>query len=187
MLPHNPATRRGLTLLACSLVLMLVACERTDTRTDTTPADVPVPVSQTTFADHDHDDDHILYRPAEIEWRNGPVSLEAGAEFAVLEGNPSEPGIFTMRIKMPDGFYIAPHFHPQYERVTVVSGAFLLGSGEMLDPDATMRLDPGSYTSMPPGMRHFAFADGETVIQLTSEGPWEITYVDEDDDPRLRN
>jgi quercetin dioxygenase-like cupin family protein len=183
MLPPNPPAIRGLTILVSVLILVFAACDRSDPM----QVDLGPPVSQTALGDHNDHDDHILYRPAEIEWRTGPGSLEAGAEFAVLEGNPSEPGVFTMRIKMPDGFHIAPHFHPQYERVTVLSGAFLLGSGETLDRDATMRLDSGSYTSMPPGMRHFAFADGETVIQLTSEGPWEITYVDENDDPRLRD
>jgi quercetin dioxygenase-like cupin family protein len=70
--------------------------------------------------------------------------------------------------------------------VTVISGTFLLGAGEVLDRYATQRLEPGSYTSMPPGMRHYAVADGETVIQLTSVGPWLINYVNPDDDPRLR-
>jgi hypothetical protein len=38
--------------------------------------------------------------------------------------------------------------------------------------------------AMPPGMQHFAFAEGETVIQLTSIGPWEIHYINPEDDPR---
>lgn len=132
-------------------------------------------------------DQHLTYRVADVEWRDGPGSFEPGSEFAVLEGNPGEAGVFTMRIRMPDGFRIAPHWHPNVERVTVVSGTFHLGSGETLDPDATTPLGPGSYTSMPPGMRHYAIAEGETVIQLTSVGPWIINYVDPDDDPRSRD
>ena len=132
-------------------------------------------------------DHHLLHRAADIEWKAGPGSLEPGAEFAVLEGNPAEPGIFTMRIRMPDGFRIAPHWHPKPERVTVISGTFLLGAGEVLDAEDTTPLGPGSYTSLPPGMRHFAIARGETVIQLTSVGPWEITYVRSQDDPRGRD
>lgn len=129
-------------------------------------------------------DEHVLFSAAEIEWRDGPGSMEPGAQFAVLEGDPSAPGVFTMRIRMPDGFRIAPHYHPKPERVTVVSGTFRLGSGDVLDPANTTAMEPGSYTSMPPGMRHFAIAEGETVIQLTSTGPWEITYVNPEDDPR---
>lgn len=130
-------------------------------------------------------DRHLLYTPGEVEWQDTPPSLEDGAEVAVLEGDPSEAGVFTMRIKMPDGFHISPHWHPNVERVTVVSGTFLLGSGEELDEEATEALEAGSYTSMPPEMTHYAIAEGETVIQLTSVGPWVINYVNDDDDPRL--
>ena len=140
--------------------------------------------------DHTTDDGpehHLTYAPGTIDWQLAPPSLEAGAEVAVLEGNPGEPSVFTMRIKMPDGFHISPHWHPNPERVTVISGTFLLGSGDELDREATEPLEAGSYTAMPPGMRHYAIAQGETVIQLTSTGPWEINYVNEADDPRLRN
>ncbi len=129
---------------------------------------------------------HLLYRPGEIQWQDAPASLEPGAQIAVLEGNPGEPGVFTMRIRMPDGYFIAPHWHPNVERVTVISGTFLLGSGEVLNRQATERLAPGSYTSLPPGTRHYAIAEGETVIQLTSVGPWVLNYVNPADDPRRR-
>lgn len=132
-------------------------------------------------------DHHLIYTTDEIDWQPGPASVEEGIEVAVLEGNPSESGVFTLRLKIPDGGFIAPHWHPNVERVTVISGDFLLGSGETLDRSATQRLGPGSYTSMPPEMTHFAIADGETVIQLTSVGPWVINYVNPlEDDPRER-
>jgi quercetin dioxygenase-like cupin family protein len=130
---------------------------------------------------------HLIYAPDAIAWQDGPGSLEPGAQFAVLEGSPGEAGVFTLRIKMPDGYFISPHSHPGVERVTVISGVFNLGSGEELNPNATVALEAGSYTSMPPGMRHYAIAEGETVIQLTSVGPWELNYVNEEDDPRLRD
>jgi quercetin dioxygenase-like cupin family protein len=128
--------------------------------------------------------EHLLYGVADVQWQDGPASFEAGSMVAILEGDPGAPGVFTMRIKMPDGFRIAPHWHPNVERVTVLSGTFRLGSGDVLDPNATTAMGPGSYTSMPPGMRHYAIAEGETVIQLTSVGPWVIHYVNPDDDPR---
>jgi hypothetical protein len=73
------------------------------------------------------------------------------------------------------------------ERVTVLSGNFLLGKGENMNKANTERLEAGSYTSMPPGMVHFVFIEGETVVQISTVGPWEINYVNpEEDDPRLR-
>jgi quercetin dioxygenase-like cupin family protein len=136
----------------------------------------------------DHGPEHHLIFPAgTVEWQDGPGSLARGAQFAVLEGNPAEPGFFTMRLRLPGGFVIAPHTHPGVERVTVLSGAFHLGTGEAVDRGNAQRLSPGSYFSLPPGMVHFAIAEGETVIQLSSIGPWQITYVNPADDPRRRD
>lgn len=131
--------------------------------------------------------EELTYRAGDVDWRDGPGSLEPGAQFAVLEGDPSAEGVFTLRIRMPDGYRISPHWHPNVERVTVLTGTFRLGHGDDFDAAATTPLDAGSYTSMPPGMRHFAITEGETVIQLTSVGPWIINYVDPDDDPRRRD
>jgi quercetin dioxygenase-like cupin family protein len=131
-------------------------------------------------------EEHLMYRPDDIDWQDAPASLEVGAQVAVLEGNPAETGVFTMRIRMPDGYHISPHWHPNVERVTVVSGVFRLGSGEELDREGTEPLEAGSYTSLPPETTHYAVAEGETVIQLTSVGPWVINYVHPEDDPRTR-
>jgi quercetin dioxygenase-like cupin family protein len=129
--------------------------------------------------------EHILHHADAIEWAAGPPSLPADAAFVVLEGDPAEEGIFTMRLRLPDGYVIPPHTHPQVERVTVLSGTFLLGMDDSADPDATVRLPEGSYTSMPPGMVHYAIAEGQTTVQLTGVGPWEIHYINPEDDPRL--
>lgn len=144
-------------------------------------------LAQVSMRDMDKGPKHhiILTATDEKNWQRSPV-LEPEIKVAVLEGNPSEPGVFTLRIKIPDGGYISPHWHPNVERVTVLSGRFLLGSGEKMDKSKVKTLDPGSYTSMPPGMRHFAIAEGETIVQLTSVGPWEINYINPQDDPRNR-
>lgn len=131
-------------------------------------------------------DHHIQYAADRVPWRAGPPSLEPGIQMAMLEGDPAGNGLFTMRLKAPDGYRIAPHVHPNYERITVISGTFHLGEGERFDRAAAKPLGAGSYTTMPPGMRHFAFAEGETVIQITTIGPWEIKYINPNDDPRNR-
>ena len=122
--------------------------------------------------------------PAEIKWKDGPASLPAGAKFAVLEGDPAKEGFFTMRLWLPDGFKIAPHWHPKVEHVTVISGTFNLGMGEKFDQANSREMPAGSFGYWAAGMRHFAWAKGETVIQLHGIGPWMITYVNASDDPR---
>jgi quercetin dioxygenase-like cupin family protein len=125
--------------------------------------------------------------PEQLTWQDGPPSLPAGAQFVVVEGDPSKADYFAMRLRLPDGYRIPPHWHPVHERVTVISGVFHLGRGETFDATRTEPLEAGSYFTMPPKSRHFAHADGETVIQLNSIGPWEIHYVDPTDDPRRRH
>jgi hypothetical protein len=65
----------------------------------------------------------------------------------------------------------------------VISGRFAIGSGEKFDREAKP-LPPGSFVHLPAGMPHFAWADGETIVQINGVGPFDIKYVDPKDDPR---
>ncbi|MBV9928547.1 MAG: cupin domain-containing protein [Acidobacteria bacterium] len=127
-----------------------------------------------------------LFRPAEVKWEQGPASLQKGARMVVLEGDPSREGMFTMRLWLPDGFVVAPHWHTQVEHVTVISGVLNFGMGEKFDRGATRAMPAGSFGYWPVGMRHFAWTKGETVLQLHGRGPWTITYVNPADDPRVK-
>ena len=126
----------------------------------------------------------VLYPAADVQWKAGPPSLPAGAKFAVLEGDPTKEGAFTMRLWLPDGFKVPPHWHTKVEHVTVISGTFNIGMGEKFDQAATRPMAAGTFGFWPPEMRHFAWAKGETVLQLHGTGPWTITYVNPSDDPR---
>jgi quercetin dioxygenase-like cupin family protein len=131
---------------------------------------------------------HAIHTPDKLPWKDGPPSLPPGAQFVVLEGDLTAKGeYFAFRLSLPDKYEIPPHWHPVFERVTVLSGTFHLGQGEKVDPKATRALPAGSYFTMPPKMAHFARAEGATIVQLTSIGPWEIQYVNPKDDPRKRN
>jgi quercetin dioxygenase-like cupin family protein len=122
--------------------------------------------------------------PEEIKWLPGPPSLPAGAHFTVLEGDPAKEGAFTMRVRLPDGYKIPPHTHPKVEHVTVISGTFNLGMGAKFDQAASRAMPTGTFGHWPAGMKHFAWAKGETVVQLHGIGPWSIDYLDPADDPR---
>ena len=125
-----------------------------------------------------------LHTPAQIKWVDGPASLPAGARVAVLEGDPAKEGAFTMRVKLPDGFRIPPHTHPKVEHITVISGTFNFGMGDTFDASATQEMPAGTFGFWPAGMKHFAWAKGETVVQLHGIGPWTIEYLDPANDPR---
>lgn len=129
--------------------------------------------------------DHIMKTDAELAWKEGPPSLPAGAKMALLEGNPSEPGAFTMRLKLPAGYKIPAHHHPADEHVTVLSGTFSMGLGEKFDEKQVKDLPVGGFAVMKTGTRHFAMSRDGATIQLHGMGPWGITYVNPADDPRL--
>lgn len=125
-----------------------------------------------------------IHIPSEIKWQDGPPSLPKGARFAVLEGDPSKEGFFTMRILMPDGYRIPPHTHPKVEHITVISGIFNFGMGEKFDQAATRAMATGTFGYWPAGMKHFVWVKGETIVQLHGIGPWKIDYLNPADDPR---
>jgi quercetin dioxygenase-like cupin family protein len=126
----------------------------------------------------------ILYPPTGIQWKDGPPSLPKGVRMAILEGDPTQPGVFTIRFRFPDGFRVGPHWHTQTEHATVISGVLHLGMGDRFDRGATRALAAGSFGYWPAGTRHFAWMEGETILQLHGQGPWTVTYVDPADDPR---
>jgi quercetin dioxygenase-like cupin family protein len=124
-----------------------------------------------------------IFTPEHLKWAPAPAILPAGARLAVLDGDPSKAGLFTMRLAMPAGYRIPPHYHQVDEHVTVISGAFQVGMGDTFDQGKLTTLPPGTFGVIPPGMRHFARADKATVIQLHGEGPWGLTYVNPADQP----
>ena len=127
---------------------------------------------------------HGVFLPDAIQWNDVPNALPAGAQLAVLEGNPFAPGLYTMRLKMPAGYRIPPHSHKKFEHVTVISGTFNLGMGNTFDPSKASAMPAGTFGFLAPNMNHFAFASEPTVIQLHGDGPWGIYYVNAADDPR---
>lgn len=127
---------------------------------------------------------HVIVEAPQVAWKAGPPSLSAGAQSAVLYGDPSKDGVFVMRLKLPPGFRIAPHTHPRPEILTVISGAFHIGMGETADPAKARRLPAGAFFAFDPGLAHYAHVEEETVVQLSSTGPWVIRYVNPADDPR---
>lgn len=128
---------------------------------------------------------HKFVKAADLQWQDVP-SLPKGAEIAVIEGPMSDPVPFTVRLKFPANYRLPPHFHPAVERVTVLSGTFSMGMGEVFDAGKAVAVDAGSIMIMQPRTPHFAFTTGETVVQLHGTGPWGVTYVNAADDPRKR-
>jgi len=130
--------------------------------------------------------EHKVIPSQDVKWGPAPPSVPAGAQAAVLYGDPSKEGLFAFRLKMPKGYQIPPHTHPKPEIVTVLSGTARLGMGASAEHVKAQVLPAGSFFALDPGSPHYFFADDETVIQLNSTGPWGINYVNPKDDPRQK-
>ena len=124
------------------------------------------------------------FTPDEIPYGPAPAFVAPGAKLAVLEGNPgASSGDYTVRLKMPDGYRIAPHWHPLRENVTVISGTFKVGMGDEFEAHKMAAFTAGSFAFLDPDMHHFAMACGETVVQVHGESPLQFNYVNPNDDP----
>jgi quercetin dioxygenase-like cupin family protein len=122
--------------------------------------------------------------PEDIDWKPFPA-FPPSAKLAVVVGQPSEPGPYTIRVKVPSGVKIMPHKHPEDRVYTVVSGVFYIGLGEQFDSNKVTAYPPGSVIVLPGSTSHFHWAkSGEYVTQVTAIGPLGLEYLDPGDDPR---
>jgi mannose-6-phosphate isomerase-like protein (cupin superfamily) len=122
-----------------------------------------------------------------LTWGPAPDAFPAGAKMAVERGDPTKSGEFVVRLSVPAGYRIPPHWHPTDEHVRVRSGEFLVGMGDMLDPTKTMKMAPGDTGTISAKMHHFAIARVATEISVRAGGPFAMTYVNASDDPRKKN
>ena len=125
-----------------------------------------------------HAQDATIKLPQDIAYK---AALAGTPQVAVLFGDPTKPGVYVTRVKVPSGFKLMPHWHPDEVRtVVVLSGTFLHGYGELWD-EAKLKLHPaGTFFSEPPKSPHFAWAkDGEVVLQITATGPTATTTIEQ--------
>ena len=121
-----------------------------------------------------------------VKWGPGSPALQAGSQQAIIVGDPTKEGGYVVRTKLPAGFKVAPHVHPNDENVTVISGMFHIGLGDKFDESKGQAIKPGGYFQVQKGVQHFAWVSQDTVIQLHGVGPGGINYVNAADDPRKK-
>ena len=134
-----------------------------------------------------HQPDQAVFRsvlPEDIDWEPFP-SFPPSARLAVVVGHPSEPGPYVVRVKLPAGVKLMPHWHHEDRVYVVMSGVFYIGLGDEFDEAKLVAYPPGAVVVLPSGTRHFHWAkSGEYVTQVTATGPISLEYVNPRDDPR---
>ena len=129
---------------------------------------------------------HVMSAPTDLKWGSPPPVFEQNAQFALVSGDPTQAGPYVVRMKMPAGYKIMPHWHPTDENVTVISGTFALGMGDAMDSASMKALPAGGFALLPAQMRHYAMAKTACVVQVHGVGPFALTYVNPKDDPSKR-
>jgi len=120
----------------------------------------------------------------DINWKPF-AAFPPSVRLAVIVGNPSEAGPYTIRVRVPRGVKLMPHRHPEDRVYTVISGVFYIGLGEDFDPNKLNAYPPGSVIVLPGNTSHFHWAkSSEYVTQVAAIGPLGLEYVSANDDPR---
>ena len=122
--------------------------------------------------------------PAELKWMDGPPGLPAGAQFAVVSGDPAKKGMFTIRARLPANYAVPAHWHPTDEKVSVVSGKLAYGMSDRVNRTNAQGLSAGENVVMKAKMHHWVLSADGAEIEVSAMGPFAITYLNPAEDPR---
>src|ERR1700730_18971499 len=126
----------------------------------------------------------VTLTPAEMQWRSQGALAAPGPEQVNLVGDPAKPGRYTLRLKFPKGFRIAPYTHPDSREVTILSGTFATGYGEKFDAARLKILPAGSFYTEPANVPHYIEIEEEVVLQVSGTGPSGRKFIDRPEAPK---
>lgn len=126
----------------------------------------------------------VAVTPAEMKWASQGGLAAPGMEQLNLLGDPAKPGPYTLRLKFPKGFKIAPHTHPDSREVTILSGTFATGYGEKFDAANLKILPAGSFYTEPANIPHYIAIEEDAVLQVSGMGPSGRRFVDPPGSPK---
>ena len=121
----------------------------------------------------------VIYKlPDQIPW--GPVN-PAGAQSAVVVGDPSKPGFYMVYNRWTKGNHFSrPHFHPNDRYIVVLQGTWWVGSGPKFDPANSTPMPAGSFVTHFGKQVHWDGAkDEDAVLLIMGEGPATSTAAEE--------
>lgn len=113
----------------------------------------------------------VIFTPSTVKWEAGTGEFK-GLTVAWLSGDPTKTGPWTVRLKAPAGAKFPVHYHNDTEMVTVISGTFAAAIGDKFDASKLMALPAGSFVVIPAGVKHYAMAKTDCVVQLSGSKPF---------------
>lgn len=119
-----------------------------------------------------------------LTWGPPPPGIPAGARVAVVSGDPSKAGPFTIRVDMPPDYTIRPHYHPTKEELRLLEGTLHVGQGSKWDEKSMKAMAVGTPWTAAAKQPHFLHTASRVMLEVQGTGPFAITYLDPKDDPR---
>ena len=126
----------------------------------------------------------VALTPPEMKWTKQGALAAPGLEQFNLVGDPTKPGPYTLRLKFPKGYRIAPHTHPDSREVTIISGVFATGYGETLDNAKLKILPAGSFYTEPANVPHYIEIEEDTILQVSGMGPSGRKFINLPETPK---
>jgi len=116
--------------------------------------------------------------PDQLKWRD-PLGVSPINQ-AILQGDPTQPGLYVVLNRFKPGNFSRPHFHPNDRFITVVKGTWWIGTGNKFDPDnSTVPMPAGSFVTHYGEQVHYDGAkDEEAWVLIVGEGPATNTPVE---------
>jgi quercetin dioxygenase-like cupin family protein len=123
----------------------------------------------------------VALNPDDMKWTKQSALALPGMEQVNLIGDPLKAGPYTLRLKFPKGFKVAPHTHPDAREVTIISGVFATGYGETFDASKLKLLPAGSFYTEPANVPHYIEIKEDVVLQVSGTGPSGRKYINPQD------
>lgn len=118
----------------------------------------------------------VIFTPSTVKWEAGTGEFK-GLTVAWLSGDPTKAGPWTIRLKAAAGAKFPVHYHNDTEVVTVISGTFAAAIGDKFDASKLMDLPAGSYVVIPAGVKHYAMAKTDCIVQLSGTKPFAMVMA----------
>jgi quercetin dioxygenase-like cupin family protein len=112
-----------------------------------------------------------------IQWLPCPPNVPKGCQLVILEGNPKQTDLFSVRFKLDTDFYMRPHTHPRDERVTILDGQVRVAFGKDTDREHATVFHAGDYYVNARDAIHSVWIDKPTILQITGIGPWQVDFI----------
>lgn len=105
--------------------------------------------------------------PENIRWNKG-----AAQDSAILQGDPSQPGLYVQLTRWHKGNMSRPHSHPNDRYIMVLSGTWWVGTGPNYEPESTVPLKAGTYVVHHANELHYDGAkDEDCTLLIVGMGP----------------